>query len=478
MSHSRRRADDPLTLRLKAAAAKSAPSQKRRAADDADDPRLDHGEVEMSYDDMGSSKKRPAEEAADDSHRNEEPSSGNDDAKSSGDVAMDSIATSECSHCQRTFNSRNLLFKHLYENHDADSQGDRLKSKRNNSDRRNHPTEHKGSVGDRRTCTDEIARPALYEDDARRHRAISKPSREQRASHGILKGIGMSIAGCAEVRPIMAIEDFKGHPSPILKTSEISEDELKWHNIGSGMFAKTFKQVSQLPLTSKGGPVACDVHRRIVRSLSSGKVIDDCIVDDVSDAILHRKIPAVEDVRVELVMKDALAMYSRKGSDVVELYSQPRIAQEAAIRRYGKTELIAGWSLDLTMRDPETDAPWDLSKPAVQKKVRRMVIDSKPFMLIGSPPCTAFSQLQGLNNHKRDPEVERRELAEACAHIAFCFEMYEVQRKAGRYFAHEHPSSASSWSRPEVLKMLLQEDVDLVEVDMCHFGMSISDERG
>ena len=67
--------------------------------------------------------------------------------------------------------------------------------------------------------------------------------------------------------------------------------------------------------------MASDLHRRIVRSLSSGKVIDDCIVDDVSDAILHRKIPAVEDVRVELVMKDALAMYSRKGSDVVELYS-------------------------------------------------------------------------------------------------------------------------------------------------------------
>ena len=175
MSHSRRRADDPLTLRLKAAAAKSASSQKRRATDDADDPRLDHGEVEMSYDDMGSSKKRPAEEAADDSHRNEEPSSGNDDAKSSGDVAMDSIATSECSHCQRTFNSRNLLFKHLYQNHDADSLGDRLKSKRDNSDRRNHPTEHEGSVGDGRTCTDEIARPALYEDLARRHRAISKP---------------------------------------------------------------------------------------------------------------------------------------------------------------------------------------------------------------------------------------------------------------------------------------------------------------
>ena len=69
-------------------------------------------------------------------------------------------------------------------------------------------------------------------------------------------------------------------------------------------------------------------------------------------------------------------------------------------------------------------------------------------------------------------------MASACAHIAFCFEMYEIQRKAGRFFAHEHPSSASSWSRPEVLEMLLREDVELVEVDMCNFGMTASDEYG
>ena len=43
---------------------------------------------------------------------------------------------------------------------------------------------------------------------------------------------------------------------------------------------------------------------------------------------------------------------------------------------------------------------------------------------------------------------------------------------------HEHPSLASSWNRPEVLRMLLQEDVELVQVDMCDFGMVASDEFG
>ena len=48
--------------------------------------------------------------------------------------------------------------------------------------------------------------------------------------------------------------------------------------------------------------------------------------------------------------------------------------------------MSAGWSLDWTMKDPETDRPWDLSKTEVQAKVRRMVSKDKPFMLIGSPP--------------------------------------------------------------------------------------------
>ena len=142
-------------------------------------------------------------------------------------------------------------------------------------------------------------------------------------------------------------------------------------------------------------------------------------------------------------MKNALAMYQRKGADVVELYSQPRIAQEAAIWKYGGTDLTAGWSLDLTMRDPETNAPWDLSKRSVQDRVRKMVIDSKPFMLVGSPPCTLFSRLQGLNTPKRDPKVVEGELAAGRAHMKFCFEMYELQRKNGRFFAHEHPSTAT-----------------------------------
>ena len=60
--------------------------------------------------------------------------------------------------------------------------------------------------------------------------------------------------------------------------------------------------------------------------------------------------PRIQQPRVELIMHDALSMYQKKGADMVELYSQPRITQEAGIRKYGGTDLTAGWSLDLTTR--------------------------------------------------------------------------------------------------------------------------------
>ena len=50
----------------------------------------------------------------------------------------------------------------------------------------------------------------------------------------------------------MAVDDFRGHPSPIIKSEDIDAAETKWKDIGSGIFAKTFTGVSKLPVASSG----------------------------------------------------------------------------------------------------------------------------------------------------------------------------------------------------------------------------------
>ena len=215
------------------------------------------------------------------------------------DVPMDTADVQrkglhKCGHCSRRFDSRNDMFRHLYQCHDDDGEGAKARWEMDRSYR---------SVEFGRTHTDEIAQPALYDQHAQRQQAKSKPSFDPMKST------------CATVRPVLAVEDFRGHPSPVLKTEEIDKDECAWKDIGSGMFARTFKNMEYLPLTTRGGPVASDVHRRIVRSLTTGRVIDDCIVEDVSDAEIYKRLPVPDNIRVELIMQKATAVseYKRSG---------------------------------------------------------------------------------------------------------------------------------------------------------------------
>ena len=57
---------------------------------------------------------------------------------------------------------------------------------------------------------------------------------------------------------------------------------------------------------TRGGPPAQDVHRRTVWDISTGRIIDDCIVDDTPDEVLFKYLPADTDIRVELVLENAL----------------------------------------------------------------------------------------------------------------------------------------------------------------------------
>ncbi len=191
--------------------------------------------------------------------------------------------------------------------------------------------------------------------------------------------------------------------------------------------------------TTRGGPPSCEIHRRVIRSLATGRVIDDCLIDDVPDHALHRPLRQPEDIRVELIMKNAVKMFERKGADVSEIYSQPRIVQEAALGTYGSRRLKPGWSLDLTRDDPATGEPWDLSRHEVRERVRKLVRETKPFMLIGSPPCTMFSSLQNLAKARRDKKKTEKLMNIAKEHIEFCIELYMIQVENGRYFLHEHP---------------------------------------
>ena len=141
------------------------------------------------------------------------------------------------------------------------------------------------------------------------------------------------------------------------------------------------------------------VHRRTVWSLSKGRVIHDCIVDDVSDHELNKKLEEADDIREELTMKGAMSMYYRMGADDSKIYSLPRVSRVSAEFNHDGRKLQPGWSLDLSRADPSTGKALDLSKAQVQSRVTKLVGETRLLFLIGSPPCTFFLSLQ----HPREP---------------------------------------------------------------------------
>ena len=134
--------------------------------------------------------------------------------------------------------------------------------------------------------------------------------------------------------------------------------------------ARTFLGAEQLITTTKSGPAVDEVRKRVVRDARTGKVLDVCEPSNTLDKHLHRHIIILTDIRVELHMKSADEMYRKHGPDVAEVYSQPRVAAEAAVMKFGKRTIKPGWSLDITMPDPTDDEPWDLSKECKRRRLR------------------------------------------------------------------------------------------------------------
>ena len=80
---------------------------------------------------------------------------------------------------------------------------------------------------------------------------------------------------------------------------------------------------------------------------------------------------------------------------ISEIYSAPRVT--AAAQRLPRYGLEAGLALDLTT-DDETGRPFDdFNEPKQRAKADKLFDTQQPFLLIGSPPCTPFSQIQAIN---------------------------------------------------------------------------------
>ena len=152
-----------------------------------------------------------------------------------------------------------------------------------------------------------------------------------------------------------------------------------------------------------------------------------------------------------------------------EVYSVPRVTRAAELLPH--LGISPGFSFDVTGVDEDGNS-WDFTRPEMCDKALHIVEEQKPYMLVGSPPCTNLCQWRHLNAAKlgwSKEEIQRREDA-ANVHLMFVYKLYKLQLDQGRYFLHEHPEGAGSWKNPYILDLWNHESVDRVTGDQCQYG--------
>ena len=125
---------------------------------------------------------------------------------------------------------------------------------------------------------------------------------------------------------------------------------------------------------------------------------------------------------------------------VSEIYSPPRVSELA--RQLPSYGIQPGFALDLTTSDVDGRS-WDFNHAEMRTRARRLVQETKPLFLIGSPMCKAFSTWQRLNQvqYGQDPDKIRREKTRAVMHLNFMVELMEMQIGGDRFFLFEHPTA-------------------------------------
>eukprot|EP00435_Cladocopium_sp_Y103_P020466 s1075_g5.t1 len=145
--------------------------------------------------------------------------------------------------------------------------------------------------------------------------------------------------------------------------------------------------------------------------------------------------------------------------DVGEVYSPPRVTKEA--QKQGLKGQIA---LDLS-------TGWDFRRRDHRRQALQLIAKRRPAILLLSPPCTTFSPLRRLSNNKREAAQVQAEEDEGDLHMDFSAGLAEMQMRDGRGFILEQPAPATSWKRPKVKKLLDNDEVYTIRVDMCRYGL-------
>ena len=116
---------------------------------------------------------------------------------------------------------------------------------------------------------------------------------------------------------------------------------------------------------------------------------------------------------------------------------------------------------------------WDFLQPDLCALSLQLLRVWSIMVLMLSPPCTAFSALQAMWNF---PKLSPARVAQiwrlGMIFLGHAMDAARVQLDGGRFFAFEHPASATSWKQPCVQAVMARPGVVVVQFDQCMLGLT------
>ena len=143
---------------------------------------------------------------------------------------------------------------------------------------------------------------------------------------------------------------------------------------------------------------------------------------------------------------------------IAEVFSPPRITVRAT-----KHQLQCGKAFDLTCGT-------DLGTVEGRAQVWTYLKQSRPGLVVLSPPCTYFSTLMNLNKAKMGEKYDAG-LAHARSLLEFSAQVCKFQHSHARYFLLEHPARAKSWQEKCLQDLSAMDKVYKSTFHQCRFAL-------
>ena len=164
--------------------------------------------------------------------------------------------------------------------------------------------------------------------------------------------------------------------------------------------------------------------------------------------------------------KELMTLSSR---EVAEVYNPARFGPRAV-----KHNLQQGKAFDIVLGH-------DLLKPTQQQSVLSYIRCSRPGLVVISPPCGPFSQLNNLladfrRSHLSSLKRYLKKVRDGKKLLHFAVEVCELCYSLGCTFVFEQPWGASSWLSARLQQLGSRPNVWLARTDQCRFGLK--DTRG